>query len=36
MSGRRQNWNIGDGKIFVHPVESRYGIATGERARGSL
>ena len=28
--------NIGDGKIFILPVEDAYRIRTGEKGKGSL
>ena len=36
MSAAAKTGNIGDGKIFVHPVESAVRIRTGERDESAL
>ena len=36
MSAAAKTCNIGDGKIFVHPVESAVRIRTGERDESAL
>jgi nitrogen regulatory protein P-II 1 len=36
VSGAAKTGNIGDGKIFVHPVETAVRIRTGERDEGAL
>ena len=36
MSSAAKTGNIGDGKIFVHPVESAVRIRTGERDESAL
>ena len=36
MVGAAKTGNIGDGKIFVHPVETAVRIRTGERDEGAL
>ncbi len=36
MAGAAKTGNIGDGKIFVHPVETAVRIRTGERDEGAL
>ena len=36
MSAAAKTGNIGDGKIFIHPVESAVRIRTGERDESAL
>jgi nitrogen regulatory protein PII len=36
MAGAAKTGNIGDGKIFIHPVESAVRIRTGERDENAL
>jgi nitrogen regulatory protein P-II 1 len=36
MAGAAKTGNIGDGKIFVHPVDSAVRIRTGERDESAL
>src|SRR5438477_13096632 len=36
MAGAAKTGNIGDGKIFVHPVDSAVRIRTGERDQSSI
>jgi nitrogen regulatory protein P-II 1 len=36
MSAAAKTGNIGDGKIFIHPVESAVRIRTGERDENAL
>ncbi len=36
MAGAAKTGNIGDGKIFVHPVEMAVRIRTGERDEAAL
>ena len=36
LSGAAKTGNIGDGKIFIHPVDSAVRIRTGERDESAL
>jgi nitrogen regulatory protein P-II 1 len=36
VAGAAKTGNIGDGKIFVHPVDTAVRIRTGERDEGAL
>ena len=36
LAGAAKTGNIGDGKIFIHPVESAVRIRTGERDESAL
>jgi nitrogen regulatory protein P-II 1 len=36
IAGAANTGNIGDGKIFIHPVDSAMGIRTGERDESAL
>jgi nitrogen regulatory protein P-II 1 len=36
VAGAANTGNIGDGKIFIHPVDSAVRIRTGERDESAL